>query len=396
MALSQASIGLDDLRLIGSLLHQHLMHDMRLQLLEPYALGPLTLPNRVVMAPMTRNRAKGTIPNDLMTTYYRQRAKAGLIITEATQVTPMGQGYPNTPGIHSDAQVDGWRRITEAVHEAGGRIFLQLWHVGRISHSSFHDGARPVAPSTLKPEGTTFTADGNQVPYETPRALDTEEVPAVVDQYRQGAANAKAAGFDGVEIHGANGYLIDQFLQSGTNQRTDRYGGSTENRARFLLEVTEAVTDVWDADRVGVRLSPGGTFNDMHDDDPMVTFGYAAERLSAFDLAYLHAVENELPDGPSVSKFMRGAYDGTLIVAGGYDRESGEEALRQGRADLIGYARYFLANPDLPRRFALDAPLNEWNPSTFYGGGAEGYTDYPTLEEADVDIAREGEDVVSR
>jgi len=365
---------------------------MSLHLLEPYSLGPRRLPNRVVMAPMTRNRAHGTIPNDRMATYYRQRADAGLIITEATQVAPMGQGYPNTPGIHSTAQIDGWRHITEAVHEAGGRIFLQLWHVGRISHSSFHDGARPVAPSALKPTGQTFTAEGEQVPYETPHALDTNEIPTVVDQYREGAANAKAAGFDGVEIHGANGYLIDQFLQSGTNQRTDRYGGSTENRTRFLLEVTEAVTDVWGADRVGVRLSPGGTFNDMHDDDPLVTFGYAAERLTPFDLAYLHVVENELPNGASVSAFMRGAYDGTLIAAGGYDRESGEEALQQGRADLIGYARYFLANPDLPRRFALDAPLNEWDQSTFYGGGAEGYTDYPTLDEAAAGTVRTEED----
>ena len=361
---------------------------MSLHLLEPYSLGPISLPNRVVMAPMTRNRAKGTIPNDLMAAYYRQRAEAGLIITEATQVTPRGQGYPNTPGIHSDAQIEGWRRITEAVHDAGGRIFLQLWHVGRISHPSFHDGARPVAPSALKPEGTTFTAGGEQVPYETPRALATDEVPAVVDSFRQGAANAKAAGFDGVEIHGANGYLIDQFLQSGTNRRTDRYGGSTENRTRFLLEVTEAVTDVWDAERVGVRLSPGGTFNDMHDDDPLVTFGYAAERLGTFDLAYLHAVENELPNGTPVSDFMREAYDGTLIVTGGFDRDTGEDALQQGRADLIGYARRFLANPDLPKRFALDAPLNEWDQSTFYGGGAEGYTDYPTLNETEADAAR--------
>lgn len=357
---------------------------MSLKLLEPYTLGALDLPNRVVMAPMTRNRAPDTLPSDLMTTYYRQRADAGLIITEATQVTPMGQGYPNTPGIHSEAQVERWRRITDAVHDAGGRIVLQLWHVGRISHPSFHDGAQPVAPSALRPDGMTFTADGQQVPFETPRALETEEIPTVVDQYRQGAANAQAAGFDGVEIHGANGYLIDQFLQSGTNRRTDRYGGAVENRTRFLLDVTDAVTGVWEADRVGVRLSPGGTFNDMHDEDPKVTFGYAAQQLIDYDLAYLHVVENEFADGTRVSSFMRDAYDGTLMVAGGYDRTSGEEALQTGRADLIAYARLFLANPDLPERFARDAPLNAWDEDTFYGGGAEGYTDYPTLDEVEV------------
>jgi N-ethylmaleimide reductase len=354
---------------------------MSLKLLEPTTVGALNVPNRVVMAPMTRNRAPGTVPTDLMATYYRQRAGAAFIVTEATQVAPTGQGYPNTPGIHSDEQVDAWRRITDAVHDAGGRIVLQLWHVGRISHSSFHGGDAPVAPSAIQPAGQTFTADGEQVPFETPRALATEEIADVVAQYQHGADNARAAGFDGVEIHGANGYLIDQFLQSGTNQRTDRYGGSVENRARFLLEVTEAVADVWNTDRVGVRLSPGGTFNDMHDDEPVNTFGYAAQQLEAFDLAYLHAIENELPDGTAVSTSMREAYDGTLIVAGGYDRESGEEALQEGRADLVAYARYFLANPDLPERFALDAPLNEWDESTFYGGDEEGYTDYPALDE---------------
>jgi len=354
---------------------------MDLKLIEPTTVGALNVPNRVVMAPMTRNRAPGTIPTDLMATYYRQRAGAAFIVTEATQVAPLGQGYPSTPGIHSDEQVDAWRRITGVVHDAGGRIVLQLWHVGRISHPSFHGGDAPVAPSAIRPDGQTFTADGEQVPFETPRALATEEVATVVAQYRDGAANAKAAGFDGVEIHGANGYLIDQFLQSGTNHRTDRYGGSVENRGRFLLEVTEAVTDVWNADRVGVRLSPGGTFNDMHDDDPTATFGYAVQQLEAFDLAYVHGIENELPDGTAVSAFLRGAYDGTLIVAGGFDRASGEAALQDGRADLIGYARYFLANPDLPKRFALDAPLNEWDESTFYGGDEEGYTDYPTLDE---------------
>lgn len=353
-----------------------------MKLLQSYRLGPLDLSSRVVMAPMTRNRAPETVPNDLMATYYRQRSSAGLIITEATQVDPLGQGYPNTPGIHSDEQVEAWKAITEAVHEEGGRIFLQLWHVGRISHPSYHDGARPVAPSAIAPEGETMTAKGAMAPFETPRALATDEIPTIIDQYRRGAENARAAGFDGVEVHGANGYLLDQFLQSGTNQRTDRYGGTLENRTRLLLEVTKAVAAVWGADRVGVRLSPGGTFNSMQDDDPQATFGYAAERLSALDLAYLHVVENDLGDGHTASARMRAAYDGTLMVAGGYDRDSGEAALQEGRADLIAYARYFLANPDLPARFALKAALNEWDESTFYGGGAEGYTDYPALDEA--------------
>jgi N-ethylmaleimide reductase len=317
-----------------------------------------------------------------MAAYYRQRASAGLIITEATQVTPLGQGYPDTPGIHRDEQIDAWRTITEAVHDEGGRIFLQLWHVGRISHSSYHDGERPVAPSALAPEGKTMAADGSMVPFETPRALETAEIPAVIDQFRAGAENARAAGFDGVEIHGANGYLLDQFLQSGTNHRTDRYGGSLDNRTRLLLEVTEAVTDVWGADRVGVRLSPGGTFNSMQDDDPQATFSYAAQQLGPLGLAYLHVVENDLGDGATASALLREAYDGTLMVAGGYDRDSGESALQEGRADLVAYARYFLANPDLPARFALDADLNEWDRSTFYGGGAEGYADYPKLDDA--------------
>ncbi len=357
----------------------HLDDDMKL--LQPYQLGPLRLPNRVLMAPMTRNRAPGTVPGDLNAAYYRQRSSAGLIITEASQVTPLGQGYPNTPGIHTDEQVEGWKKVTDAVHEAKGRIFLQLWHVGRISHPSYHDGALPVAPSALRPEGRTMTARGMQEPFATPRALETDEVPSIIARFRRGAENAKAAGFDGVEVHGANGYLLDQFLQSGTNRRTDRYGGSVENRARLLLEVTEAVAGVWGADRVGVRLSPGGTFNDMHDADPAATFTYAARALDALDLAYLHVIENDLRDGVHASALVRDAFDGPLMVAGGFDRASGEAALQEGRADLIAYARYFLANPDLPVRFALNAPLNDWDRSTFYGGGAEGYTDYPSLEE---------------
>lgn len=352
-----------------------------MKLLSSYPLGPLTLPNRVLMAPMTRNRAPGTVPTDMMATYYRQRASAGLIITEATQVDPMGQGYPATPGIHTEEQVDAWHKITDTVHQAGGRIFLQLWHVGRISHPSFHDGRASVAPSRVTPAGKTFTASGDMVPFAAPRALDTSEVPELVEQFRHGAACAKAAGFDGVEVHGANGYLLDQFLQSGTNQRSDRYGGSVENRARLLLDVTAAVIEEWGGDRVGVRLSPGGTFNDVHDANPHETWGYAAEQLAACDLAYVHTVEHELEDGTLASALIRSAYEGTQIVCGGYDRTSGEEAVQQGRADLVAFARLFLANPDLPERFAENAPLNAWDESTFYGGGAEGYIDYPRLED---------------
>lgn len=358
-----------------------------MKLLEPCALGPLELPNRVVMAPLTRNRAGGTVPGPLNAEYYAQRSSAGLIITEATQVTPLGMGYPETPGIHSDEQVRGWRQVTDAVHQAGGRIFLQLWHVGRISHPSFHDGQTPVAPSAIRPTGEAFTYEGLK-PYVTPRALETEEIPEVVEQFRRGAENAKRAGFDGVEVHAANGYLIDQFLQSGTNKRTDRYGGSLENRVRLLLEVTEAVLRQWDADRVGVRFSPGGTFNDMHDENPTETFSFAARALNGFGLGYLHVVETSQSNAPQgmekkgPTDVCREAFKGTLITNGEYTRESGERVLQQGRADLVAYGRLFLANPDLPARFAVDAPLNEPVPATFYGGGAEGYVDYPSMNGA--------------
>jgi N-ethylmaleimide reductase len=359
-----------------------------MKLLEPYRFGPLELPNRVVMAPLTRNRAQGTVPGELNATYYEQRASAALIINEATQVTPMGQGYPETPGIYSEEQIRGWKKVTDAVHEAGGRIFCQLWHVGRISHSSFHDGKLPEAPSAIRPEGDAFTYEGLK-PYETPRALETDEIPGIIEQFRQGAENAKRAGFDGVEVHGANGYLLDQFLQSGSNQRTDRYGGPVENRARLLLEVTEAVIGVWGADRVGVRLSPGGTFNSMSDENPRETYSYVAKELNRFGLAYLHVVDTSQANAPQglggvhPSELLRPVYEGTLIINGEYTRESGEEALQEGRADLVAYGRLFLANPDLPERFAEDAELNEPDPSTFYGGGAEGYIDYPSLEGAE-------------
>src|SRR4051812_22904273 len=348
-------------------------------LFSPVQVGPYTLRNRIVMAPMTRNRAgEGNVPGDLPVTYYTQRASAGLIVTEATQVSQEGQGYISTPGIHSDAQVAGWRRVTESVHAQGGRIFLQLWHVGRISHTLFQpNGGAPVAPSAIAAEGTTFTPEGPK-PFSTPRALELEEIPGVVRQYAEGARRALEAGFDGVEIHGANGYLIDQFLRDGSNHRTDAYGGPVENRARFLLEVTAAVVGVWGADRVGVRLSPTGSFNSMSDSDPEKTFGYAVRELDRFGLAYLHIVE---PIGTtSVAPQLRAAFHGPFILNGGYDRETGNAALARGEADLISFGSLYLANPDLPERFAEGVPLNPPDRNTFYGGDHRGYTDYPTRE----------------
>ena len=354
-----------------------------INLFSPYKLGNLELPNRMVMAPLTRNRAgEGNVPGTLNVTYYVQRASAGLIIAEATQVSPQGLGYPSTPGIHSPEQVAGWKQVTDAVHQHGGRIFLQLWHVGRISHPDLQpDGALPVAPSAIAPKGQAATYEGMK-PFVTPRALETSEIPEIVEQYRQGAENALAAGFDGVEIHAANGYLLDQFLRDGTNQRTDEYGGSLENRTRFLLEVTEAVTGVWGAERVGVRLSPSGTFNDMHDSNPLATFGYAVEALNRFGLAYLHIVEVNEADlrhgGTEVpTSHLRDHFTGTLMVNGGYDRDRGNAVLANGEADLVSFGTLFLANPDLPQRFALNAPLNQPDPASFYGGSEKGYTDYP-------------------
>ncbi|RUR85830.1 alkene reductase [Chlorogloeopsis fritschii PCC 9212] len=357
-----------------------------INLFTPYKLGDIELNNRIVMAPLTRNRAgKGNVPNELNAEYYAQRASAGLIISEATQVSPQGQGYPFTPGIHSPEQIAGWKLVTNAVHQQGGRIYLQLWHVGRISHPDLQpDGALPVAPSAIPAQGQASTYEGMK-PFVTPRALETEEIPGIVEQYRRGAENALAAGFDGVEIHGANGYLIDQFLRDGTNHRTDEYGGSIENRARLLLEITEAVTGVWGAKRVGVRLSPSGTFNDMSDSNPLATFGYAAEALNQFDLAYLHiyeATEADIRHGGTIvpTSHIRERYKGTLMVNGDYTLEKGNTVLARGEADLVSFGRLFIANPDLPQRFALNAPLNQPDPSTFYGGTEKGYTDYPTFE----------------
>jgi N-ethylmaleimide reductase len=365
-------------------------------LLQPYKLGALNLPHRIVMAPLTRSRAgqPGNVPTPLNACYYEQRAPAALIISEATQVSFQGQGYAWTPGIHSREQVQGWRLVTEAVHEAGGRIFLQLWHVGRISHPSLQpDGMLPVAPSAITPAGNAFIenekGEGQLVPFVRPRALQIEEMPYIVEQYARGAKNALAANFDGVEIHGANGYLINQFIDSSTNHRTDAYGGSVENRARLLMEVAETVSKVWGPDRVGVRLSPLGTFNDTSDADPQATYGYIAEALSQYRFAYLHLVnpaaapieKGQEPDPASLRMLalVRARYRGTLILAGGFDRDSAQAWLKQGRADLIAFGRKFLANPDLPERLRLRERLNADDPSTYYGGGAKGYTDYPSL-----------------
>jgi N-ethylmaleimide reductase len=356
-------------------------------LFSSFKLGSLELPNRIVMAPMTRSRAgQGNTPTELMATYYEQRASAGLIVTEATQVSPQGVGYPGTPGIHSDEQVAGWKRITDAVHRRGGRIFLQLWHVGRISHPSLQpDGALPVAPSAIAAEGEVFTFTGPQK-FVVPRALETGEIPGIVHDFAEGAKRARTAGFDGVEIHGANGYLIDQFLRDGTNKRTDAYGGSIENRVRFLREVTEAVIGVWGAERVGVRLSPTGSFNSMSDSDPHQTFGHAASVLNSLKVGYIHVVEPvaEKPGpGGRVSVRIRQKDHGALIANGGYDLKSGNAAIAAGEADLVSYGVLFLANPDLPAR--LKQGGTQFNPpqqASFYGGDHRGYTDYPALEGA--------------
>jgi N-ethylmaleimide reductase len=359
------------------------MSDREQPLLSSYRLGSLTLPNRLVMAPMTRSRAlAGEVPNPLARTYYVQRAAAGLIITEATQVSQVGQGYVRTPGIFTDAQQEAWRGVAEAVHAAGGRIFPQLWHVGRVSHTSFQPGgAAPVAPSAIAIKGETFTAQG-KVPFSTPRPLETEEIASIVAQYASAARRAKAAGFDGVELHGANGYLIDQFLRDGSNKRTDRYGGSVANRSRFLLEVVEAVAGVWGADRVGVRISPFGAFNDMTDSDPFATFGHVARELDARALGYLHVVEPiAAVHDRRITPELRKLFRGTLIVNGGYSREAGNEVIAAGTADLVAYGVPFLANPDLPARFGGGAALNAPDRDTFYMGEERGYTDYPTLDQ---------------
>jgi N-ethylmaleimide reductase len=357
-------------------------------LFSSYQLGDLQLANRMVLAPMTRSRAiEGNVPNPLAATYYVQRATAGLMITEASQVSPQGVGYIRTPGMHSAEQVAGWRVVTDAVHRAGGKIFAQLWHVGRVSHPDFHDGALPVAPSALPVEGEAFTVRGRSR-IVTPRALETHELAGIVAQFRRAAENAKAAGFDGVELHGANGYLLDQFLRDGANHRTDAYGGSIGNRVRLPLEVTEAVIAVWGAQRVGYRLSPYFAGYSMSDSNPPATFSYFAQRLDALGIACLHVVEAiagpmAVPAGaPRVTPIVRRKFKGSLIVNGGYDAETGHAAIASGEADLVAFGVPFLANPDLPLRYRGNAPLNAPDPATFYAGEEKGYVDYPALSAA--------------
>lgn len=350
-------------------------------LFDPITLGDIALPNRIIMAPLTRCRAsEGRVPNDLMREYYTQRATAGLILTEATAVTPQGVGYPDTPGLWTDEQTDGWKRIVDAVHAAGGRIVAQLWHVGRISHPYYLNGDLPVSASAVAPLGLVRVQNREQAAYVTPRALETAEIPGVIEMYRLGAENAKRAGFDGVEIHGANGYLPDQFLRDGTNQRTDQYGGSVENRARFLLEATDAAISVWGADRVGVHLSPRNMEGSgAIDSDPRTTFGYAAEELGKRKIAFLFTREG-FGGGERFTPEMKERFGGPVIANESYTPEEAQTVLDAGEADAVSWGKQYIANPDLVERLKRGGPFNEPNPATFYAPGVEGYTDYPFLE----------------
>jgi N-ethylmaleimide reductase len=358
-------------------------------LFDPIRFGELELANRVVMAPLTRNRAvDGRVPSPLAAEYYAQRASAGLIITEATQIGPLGQGYLDTPGLYSAEQIDGWRRVTDAVHARGGRIVVQLWHVGRISHVSLlPPGEVPVAPSAVRAESQTFTADGF-VDVSEPRALALEEIPGVIDEYRRAARNAIEAGFDGVEVHAANGYLIDQFLRDGSNRRTDAYGGDIEGRTRLFAEVIAAVAAEIGGGRVGVRISPVTPSNDARDSNPQPLFGRALERIAPLGLAYVHVVEGATGGARDIAPFdydaLRAKFAGGWIANNGYDRAMAIDAVAFGRADAIAFGVPFIANPDLVRRLREDAPLNAADRATFYGGGERGYTDYPTIEDATI------------
>lgn len=359
---------------------------MTIDLFTPIELGSIALRNRIVMAPLTRNRAgEGNVPQDMNVEYYAQRASSGLIITEATPISEMGHGYPATPGIHTADQIEGWKKVVQAVHGRGGKIVLQLWHVGRISHPSLlPNNALPVAPSAIKPAGQAYTYQGLQ-DFVTPRALETAELPGIVAEYVQATKNALEAGFDGVEIHAANGYLLDQFLRDGTNKRSDRYGGDVANRARLLLEVVQNVADVAGADRTGVRISPLNPFNDIADSDPQATFNHVARALNPFGLAYLHVVEggsHGLATPPFDFVALRKAFEGAYMANLGYDKASANAALAESRADCVAFGVPFIANPDLVERYAQDAPLNAADQSSFYGGDEKGYIDYPTLEES--------------
>lgn len=354
-------------------------------LFSPERLGRYILPSRIIMAPMTRNRTgRDGVPTPVMATYYTQRATAALLVTEATPISRQGVGYPNTPGIFTEEQVNGWIRVVDAVHQFGGRIFLQLFHAGRVSHPSVQaEGSLPVAPSPIAPEGEAMTYEGLQ-PFVSPRALETSEIAGIVEQFRIAARNAHTAGFDGVEIHAANGYLLDQFLRDGSNQRTDAYGGAIAHRVRLLEEVTEAVVATWGSDRVGVRLSPLNSFNSMKDSNPESTFRTAISRLLRFSLAYVHLVEEDRSPaaGPcfDISE-LRTLWRGTLIVNGGYDRQRAEAALVTSRADFVSFGRWFIANPDLPARLRKGARLNIPDRASFYGGDERGYVDYPFLDQ---------------
>ncbi len=344
---------------------------------QPIDIGAWKLPNRIIMAPLTRCRAsEGRVPNSLMATYYAQRASAGLIVSEATSVSPMGVGYPNTPGIWSEEQVEGWKLVSDAVHQAGGRILLQLWHVGRISDPLYLGGRLPVAPSAVRAQGQVSLIRPKKE-YVTPQAMELDQIPGLIEDFRKGAENAKRAGFDGVEIHGANGYLLDQFLQDSTNLRTDEYGGPVENRARLMLEVVDAVVSVWGPDCVGLHLAPRCDSHDMGDSDPARTFGYVARECGLREIAFLFAREGlgEPRQGP----MMKEVFGGAFIANQGLSREEGERLIAAGEADAVAWGQLFLANPDLPERFAAGAELNEPQPGTYYGEGAGGYTDYPAM-----------------
>jgi 2,4-dienoyl-CoA reductase-like NADH-dependent reductase (Old Yellow Enzyme family) len=347
-------------------------------LFEPLTLGPYTLPNRILMAPLTRSRAGSErIPNGLMAEYYAQRASAGLILSEATSVTPMGVGYADTPGIWSEAQTEGWRGVTKAVHAKGGRIFLQLWHVGRISDPIFLNGELPVAPSAVQPAGTVSLVRPKR-PYVTPRALRRDEIPGVIEAYRKGAEHALKAGFDGVELHGANGYLLDQFLQDKTNRRTDDYGGSIENRARLMLEATDAAISVWGPERVGMHLNLRRNSHDIDDSTPEATFTHVGRELGKRKIAFI--VARESLDTPRIGPAVKRAFGGVYIANQEFTQATAERVLADGEADAVAFGKLFIANPDLPARFAHDAPLNKPDDTTFYTPGSAGYTDYPFLE----------------
>jgi N-ethylmaleimide reductase len=359
------------------------------KLFEPYHLGPLTLPNRFAMAPLTRNRAvpPGMLPSPLAVNYYGQRASAGLLITEASQVSQQGQGYQDTPGIYSTEQVAGWRKVTDRVHERGGRIFIQIWHVGRISHVTLQaNGGAPVGPSAIRAKGKTFV-NGTFADVSEPRALELSEIPGIIEDFKRGTANALAAGFDGIEIHGANGYLLDQFAKDGANKRTDAYGGSIENRAKLMLEVSKVVAAEAGAERTGIRISPVTPSNDVSDSNPQPLFDYIVDQLNALKLTYIHVVEGATGGPRDIAPFdygsLRKRFKGAYMANNGYDFALANQVLEAGAADLIAFGKPFISNPDLVERLKQGAPLNEWDKATFYGGGAKGYTDYPALQAAD-------------